>query len=134
MIDVLAEALKRAFGFFRGPLRWLLPFFPRRVGSARKIDAIPKLFMDPFARMVEDADQSAAIFGAQTVGDGRDFLFGWLDCGRIVQLHPRVISAHVKDVQRARKPKRFLIQANMRSFIDVARHSIWRDTDLLEAR
>ena len=90
MIDILREARERRFGLFRGKLRRGLPLLARRVPPVREIHAVPKLLVHPFARMIENADQPAAVIVSEARGDGRDLGLGVLDDGGIVQLHARV--------------------------------------------
>src|SRR6266568_3578466 len=63
------------------------PLLARRICAASEIHAVPEFFVHPFARMVVDADESAA--AAQPVGNGRHFLLCGRHGSRIVQVHPR---------------------------------------------
>src|SRR5690349_1207171 len=106
MIDVLSKSPERALGLFCCSLRGRFPFFTRGIGATRKVYSIPKLLMHPFARMIEYADQPAPVLRAQTLGDGGNFLFCGLHCGCVMQIHPRVVTAHVIDVERRDVPER----------------------------
>src|SRR5262245_8083667 len=68
VIDVFTETPKRAFGFFSRALRGWLPFLARRVCAPPEINAVPKLFVHPLARVIKNADQSAA-FRAEPIGN-----------------------------------------------------------------
>ena len=131
MINVFAKSSKRSLRLFRGTLRRRFPFFAGRIAAAREIHPIPEFAMHPFARMIENADQSAPVLLGQPFGNLRDFLLRRFNGGRIVQLHPRVVCAQVIHVECAGVPKRFLIEADMRAFVHVTRHSRWRDANLL---
>src|SRR5438105_3686235 len=61
MVNVLRKSFKRRFGLFGRALRRRFPVFTWRVGATAKIHAVPKLAMNPFAGMIENTDQSAAI-------------------------------------------------------------------------
>ena len=69
MVDVFSKSSEGCFGLFGRPLGRRFPLLARRIGAASEIHTIPKFFVYPFARMVVDADESAA-FAAQPVGDG----------------------------------------------------------------
>ena len=112
VIDVLSEALESRFRFGGGTLWRRFPFFTWRIASVREINAIPKLTVHPFARMIENADQSTA-FGAQPLGYLRYLRLGRFEGRRIVQVHARVVGAHVKYVKSASVPERFLIQPHL---------------------
>ena len=90
--------------------------------------------MHPFTGMIKNADQPAAILAAKPFRNRRDFFLRRFLSRRIMQVHPRIISAHVINIQRARVPKGLFIQPHVRAFIDVTRHPMRRDADLLETR
>ena len=132
VIDVSPKSLECGVGFLRRSLRGRFPLFPWRIRTAREIDSVPELLMHPLAGMIKNADQSAAVFAAQTFDNRRDLFLGWfLGCG-IVQFHASVVSSHVINIQRGGIPKRLLVQPHVRSFIDVAGHAMWCHADLPE--
>ena len=131
VVDVFGKTPEGRVGLFGRPLGRRFPLLARRIGAASEIHAVPKFFVHPFARMVVDADESAA-FAAQPVGHGRHFLPGWRHGCRIVQVHARGVLPHVIDHQRAGIPKWFFIQSNVRPFIHVAGHAARRDADVFQ--
>src|SRR3989442_263565 len=131
VVDVFGKALEGFFGLFGRALGRRFPLLAWRISAAPEIHTIPKFFVHPFARMVVDADESAAI-AAQPVGDGRYFLLGRRHGCRIVQIHARVVLPHVIDHQRAGIPEWLFIQPDMRAFIHVAGHAAWRDADVFQ--
>ena len=70
VIEVFPKTTERAIRFFGGSLWRGLPLFPRRVRAAAKVHPVPEFPVHPLAGMVVDADQPAAIFLDQTLGDG----------------------------------------------------------------
>ncbi len=131
MVEVLAKLLKGRLGFLGGALWWQFPFFPWRVCPAREIHSIPELPVHPLAGVIEDADQSATVLPGETLrhrGDG--FLRGLQGVG-LMQVHAGVAAAiaHVVDIERAAEPERLVVQADVRSFVHVARHAGRRDAD-----
>src|SRR2546430_1556467 len=96
MVDILSESLERPLGLLSRALRRRLPLLARRIGAPRKVHPIPELAMHPLARMIEDADQPAAL-AAQPVGDFGNLLLCRLHGSGVVQVHARPIRAHVID-------------------------------------
>ena len=129
--NVVRKSFERRFGFLGRTLRRRFPLLARRVCAAPKIHAVPEFFVHPLARMIEDADESAAV-AAEPVGNGRYFLLGRRHRCRIVQVHARVVLPHVIDHQRAGIPKWFFIQPDVRPFIHVAGHAARRDADVFQ--
>ena len=131
MIDVFSKATERRFGFLGWTLRRRFPLLARRVRATPKIHAVPELFVHPLARMIEDADESAAL-SAKPVGNGRHFLLRRFDGRRVVQIHPRIVLSHVIDDEGILIPERLFVQTNVRSFVHVAGDTVRRDADFLQ--
>ena len=105
--------------------------FTWRIGSPLEIHAIPKLLMDPLARVIINADQ-AAPFPFEVLCNRADFILGWLNGGWIVQIHSCPVIGHVIDDHGIFKPEWIPFQSDVIAIIDIARDAMRSDADIFQ--
>ena len=131
-VDVRREPLESCLGLRGRSLRRRFPVLAGRIRAVCEVHRVPELAVDPFGRVVVDADQAAAV-RANTAVDGLEVRASRLQATWREQVHAGGIAAHVVDREHAVVPERLLTDAGVRAFVHVRWHAGGRDnTDLPE--
>jgi hypothetical protein len=121
VLDKVPQHTIAALRFFgSSPVR-LHPGLARRIGAMRKVHGVPKFRRHEFSRVVVNADQSAAL-RRQALHRFVESAVRRFVARAHIQLRPKRIPSHVKDVQQTSVPKGLFVHAHLHTFIQVYRN------------
>src|SRR5262249_5011388 len=122
MLDVVAKNSVALLRNRRGKQMRPYPILAFASSAAREVDRVPELGSDKFSGMKIRADHapcaSCQLFRGQielAQNLGVPFF--------VIEVRANLVSSHVEDVEQSTVPERLLIQADMRTFIQVHRNS-----------